>query len=352
MATSHMRAAVLTQHGEIDSLRVTSWPRPEPASAEVRVRVRAAALNRADLSIIRGLSGPGIRPKRLPLIPGVDLAGEIDAVGASAAAAGWAVGDRVVAYPGVFCGTCRACERGEESMCEHYQIIGEERHGGFAEYAAVPASNLERVPDDVPFDVAAATPATFTTAWRMLVTCARLTPGDTVLVVGVGSGVSTAAIAIARRIGATVLGTTSVAAKADAARALGASAVMSGYDEPFDRWVMEQTGHRGVDVVIDSVGAATWRSSIRSLTPGGALVVCGATSGDEPSISIRELYQHHRRILGAPLGNRREFRRVMRLVFDGELVPVIDRRYPLTAIGEALTRLADREQFGKVVVLP
>jgi len=352
MPTPMMQAAVLCEHGDIDALRVMSWPVPTATVGEVRVRVRAAALNRADLSIIRGLSGPGIRPKHLPLIPGVDLAGEIDALGKGVDTAQWAVGDRVVAYPGVFCGTCRACERGEESMCERYQIIGEERHGGFAEYTVVPASNLARVPDGVPFDVAAAAPATFTTAWRMLVTCARLTPGDTVLVVGVGSGVSTAAIAIARRVGATVLGTTSVPAKADAARALGASAVISGYDEPFDDWVMEQTNHRGVDVVIDSVGAATWRSSIRSLTPGGALVVCGATSGDEPSISIRELYQHHRRILGAPLGNRREFRRVMRLVFDGELVPVIDRRYPLTAIGEALERLANREQFGKVVVLP
>lgn len=347
-----MQAAVLAQHGDIDALRVISWPLPSPAPGEVRVRVRAAALNRADLSIIRGLSGPGIRPKHLPLIPGVDLAGEIDAIGSVAADAGWAVGDRVVVYPGVFCGACRACERGEESMCERYQIIGEERHGGFAEFTVVPVSNLERVPDGVPFDVAAAVPATFTTAWRMLVTCAHLTPGDTVLVVGVGSGVSTAAIAIARRIGATVLGTTSVASKADAACALGASAVVCGYDEPFDDWVMAQTNHRGVDVVVDSVGAATWRASIRSLKPGGALVVCGATSGDEPSISIRELYQNHRRVLGAPLGNRREFRRVMRLVFEGELVPVIDRRYPLTAIGEALGRLADREQFGKIVVLP
>jgi len=347
-----MLAAVIEQHGDVDQVQVRPWPRPEPGPGEARVRVRAAALNRADLALLKGLSGPGLRPTRLPLVPGVDFAGEIDALGDDPGGTPWQVGDRVVAYPGVFCGRCGACRRGEESMCDHYQILGEERDGGFAEYAVVPTANLERVPAQVPFEVAAASPVAFTTAWRMLITCAALQPGDTVLVVGVGSGVATAAIAIARRVGARVLGTTRHAEKVAPALAMGAEAVRAGYDEPFDAWAMELTGGEGVDVVVDSVGAATWRASIRSLRRGGAMAVCGATSGDDPSFSIRELYQSHRRVLGAPLSNLREFRRVMRLVFAGELAPAIDRRYPLSELPEAMLRLRAHEQFGKVLVIP
>lgn len=348
-----MSAAVLEgTDGRRAKLTVKDWPIPAPESDEVRVRVGAAALNRADLAVVSGLEGPGLRPRRLPLVPGVDLAGTINVLGAAAEASGWREGDRVVAYPGVFCGHCWACRRGEESMCDDYQIIGEERDGGFAEYVTVPVRNLKAVPEDVPWDVAAAAPATFTTAWRMLLGVGKLQPGDTVLVVGVGSGVSTAAIAIARRVGARVLGTTRQEAKAEQARTIGADAVHVGYDAPFDDWVIEATAGRGVDLVVDSVGAATWRQSIRSLAQGGALVVCGATSGDQPAISIRELYQNHRRILGAPLGNMREFARVMDLVFAGELAPVIDRRYRLDEVDEALSRLADQDQFGKIVLLP
>jgi NADPH:quinone reductase-like Zn-dependent oxidoreductase len=352
MPPTHMTAAVVEAHGDIEQVQLKSWPVPVPARDEVLVRVRAAALNRADLAIVRGLSGPGLRPIHLPLVPGVDLAGDVVLVGADAAALGWREGDRVVAYPGVFCGRCDWCRQGEETMCDHYQIIGEERDGGFAEYATVPAANLKRVPPHVDLDTAAACPATFTTAWRMLVNRGALTPGDTVLVVGVGSGVSTAAIAIARRVGARVLGTTREEAKVAPALALGAEAVLAGYERPFDEWVRERTDGRGVDVVVDSVGALTWRSSIRSLAKGGKLVICGATSGDNPDFSIRELYQQHRQVLGAPCGNLREFHRVMDLVFAGELAPVIDRRYGLAQVRDAFTRLSSQDQFGKVVVVP
>ena len=349
---STMMAAVVERHGGVEQVTVRPWPIPQPGPGQVRVRVRAAALNRADLGLLRGLSGPGLRPKRLPMVPGVDFAGEVDALGDEPHATAWRTGDRVVAYPGVFCGRCRFCQAGEESMCTNYQIIGEEMDGGFAEYVVVSTENLERVPDDVPFEIAAAAPVAFTTAWRMLITCARLTPGDTVLIVGIGSGVSTAAIALARRVGARVLGTTRLEAKAAVARALGVEAVRVGYDTPFDEWAIESTNGEGVDVVVDSVGAATWRASIRSLRSGGALAICGATSGDDPSFSIREIYQRHRRVLGAPLGNRRDFRRAMGLVFSGEVEPVIDRRYPLAQIRDALARLEAHEQVGKVVVSP
>lgn len=345
-----MRAVVVHTSGSIDAVGVSDWPVPQPTVGEVRLRVRAAALNRADLGLVLGLTGPGLRPRQLPMIPGVDLAGVIDAVGADVT--DWQPGDRVVAYPGVFCGRCRACQRGEESMCERYQILGEERHGGFAEYVTVPAQNLLRVPSGVPWDVVAAAPVAATTAWRMVFTAAGLRPSQRVLVVGVGSGVSTMAVSLARRVGARVFATTRREDKVAKALSLGAESVRVGYDTPFDAWVDEVTDGEGVDVVVDSVGAATWRQSIRSLTPGGALVVCGASSGDDPSFSIRELYQAHRRVLGAPLGNRRDFRAVMDLVFRGEVVPTIDARYTLDDLPTALTRLRDGDAFGKLVVIP
>lgn len=347
-----MTAAVVEEHGDIDQVKVRPWPVPEPQPHEVRIRVSVAALNRADLGLVRGLSGPGLREKRLPLVPGVDFAGAIDALGAEAEAAGWRLGDRVTAYPAVFCGRCWACRQGEESMCDHYQIIGEESDGGLAEYVVVPSINLKHVPDHVPFEVAAASPVAFTTAWRMLFHQAQLQPGQSLLVVGVGSGVSTAAIALARRVGARVLGTTRDPAKVAPALELGCEAVLAGYEQPFDDWVMALTDGAGVDVVADSVGAATWRASIRSLRMGGAMVICGATSGDDPSFSIREIYQRHRRVLGAPCGNLREFHRALDLVFAGEVAPVLDHSYPLSEVHDALRRLEAHDQFGKVLVRP
>jgi NADPH2:quinone reductase len=299
---------------------------------------------------MRGMKGPGLRPTRLPLIPGIDMAGEIDALGDGVPAAQWALGQRVVAYPGVYCGSCGACRSGEESMCERYEILGEERDGGLAEYAVLPASNLERIPEGVAWTKAAALPVAFGTAWRMLITAAEARPGGTLLVVGIGSGVSTALVGLARRFGIRVLATTRSAAKAALAQSIGVDAVQVGYETPFDAWVMEQTGGVGVDVVADSVGAATWRMSIRSLKRGGSMVICGASSGDDPSFSIRELYQNHRRILGAPLGNRRDFRDAVQTVFREGIEPVIDSVTPLSEVRSAFERLSRGEQFGKLVV--
>lgn len=186
----------------------------------------------------------------------------------------------------------------------------------------------------------------------MLINRASLQPGDSILIVGAGSGVSTAAAAIGWRLGCRVLGTTSQQSKAEKALKLGFEAVQVGYERPFDEWVLEKTGGRGVDVVVDSVGAATWRQSIRSLSRGGKLVICGATSGDRPDISIREIYQFHRQILGAPCGNLREFHRVMDLIFAGHLKPVVDEMFKLANAQDAFRRLKGQDQFGKVVVAP
>jgi NADPH:quinone reductase-like Zn-dependent oxidoreductase len=322
---------------------------PEPAPGEVRLRVGAVGLNHMDLFVREGFEGPGIRPVQLPHVTGGDVAGRIDAVGDGVD--GWSAGDRVVLYPGLSCGTCRYCHAGEASMCAGYGVFGEQRWGGLAEYTTAPASILCRVPDAIDDVTAAAVPAAYTTAWRML-QAAGCGVGSRVLVIGAGGGVATGALLLARAAGATVYVTSGHESKLAKAAALGATAGFDHSSGGIDAWAWEVTGGAGIDVVIDSVGAATWRQSIRSLAPGGAVAICGATSGDSPDISIRELYQRHGRIVGAPLGGRPDFDRVMELVFDGTITPVIDTTFALDAAEAAFARLESGAQFGKVVVQP
>jgi NADPH:quinone reductase-like Zn-dependent oxidoreductase len=322
-------------------------PVPDPGPGEVRVRVAAVGLNRMDIFVREGLEGPGIRPVSLPHVSGGDVAGAVDALGARVD--GWAEGDRVTLYPGLSCGACRHCHAGEASMCAAYGVFGEQRWGGLAEYATVPAGNLHALPDGLDDVTAAAVPAAYTTAWRMLRTggCAV---GRRVLVIGAGGGVGTAALLLARAMGARVFVTSGHDWKLRRALELGA---VAGFDHSaggIDAWAWEVTDGHGVDLVIDSVGAATWRQSIRSLAPGGAVAICGATSGDSPDISIRELYQRHGRIVGAPLGGRPDFDRVMDLIASGAVTPVVDRTYALADVVEAFERLESGSQFGKVVV--
>lgn len=236
-------------------------------------------------------------------------------------------------------------------MCHDYGVWGEQCWGGLAEYALAPAANLLRIPDTIDDITAAAVPAAYTTAWRMLKAAGRSGPGARVLVLGAGGGVATAALLLARASGATVFVTSGHAWKLERALALGAAAGFDHGSGPIDEWAWQVTGGAGMDLVIDSVGAATWRQSIRSLAPGGCIAVCGATSGDRPDISIRELYQRHGRIVGAPLGGRPDFDELMDLVFVGTVTPVVDRTYPLAQVDEAFERLQSGEQFGKVVVI-
>jgi NADPH:quinone reductase-like Zn-dependent oxidoreductase len=320
---------------------------PEPGPGEVRLRVAAVGLNHMDLFVRAGLEGPGIRPVALPHVSGGDVAGRIDAVGTGVE--GWTEGERVVLYPGLSCGHCRHCHRGEISMCARYGVFGEQRWGGLADHTTVPAANLHRIPDTLEDTAAAAVPAAYTTALRMLrVAGCRL--GARVLVIGAGGGVATAALLLARAAGARVYVTSGHDWKIERALELGALAGFNHSGGGIDAWAWEVTDGDGIDLVVDSVGAATWRQSIRSLAPGGAVAVCGATSGDTPDISIRELYQRHGRIVGAPLGGRPDFDAMMELVCAGTIAPVIDRSYPLDRVEEAFARLDSGEQFGKVVI--
>jgi NADPH:quinone reductase-like Zn-dependent oxidoreductase len=345
-----MQAAVIREHGGYDNVRVEHLARPSvEAPDDVVVRVRACALNRLDIFARQGLSGPGVRAVRLPHISGVDVAGEVAEVGPSVRQ--WRSGDRVILYPGLSCGRCEACARGEDTMCSNYRIFGEDTHGGLAEYCRIRARNLEHLPDHIPFEQAAALPTAYTTAWRMVVTVGNLRPQERTLVLGAGGGVGIAAVQIARRIGAYVFGVTSGQDRARRLREVGANRTIDRSNEDFEVVVDQETDGLGVDLVVNPVGGATWRPAIRSLAPGGRMLICGATIGDDPEFSIREIYQAHRQVLGAPLGNRRDFRAVLDLRSRGELEPVIHEVMPLEAVSEAHRLMEEGVIFGKVVLV-
>lgn len=342
-----MRAYVIREPGQA---RIDEVVPPTPASGEVRIEVKAVALNHLDLFVRQALSGPGLREHRFPHVSGCDVAGVVEQVGEGVE--DLSPGEAVVVFPGISCGRCEFCHRGETSMCPYYRIWGEQTWGGLAEFAIAPARNLLKVPEEASLRLVAAAPVTFTTAWKALISAGGLRAGERVLVVGVGGGVASAALAIARYAGATVYATSGDDWKLERALDLGASAAMNHRSAPFDEWVLEETGGRGVDLVIDSVGAATWRKSIRSLASGGRLCVCGATSGDGPDISIRELYQSHRRVIGAPMGGRPDFDAIMSLVLAGQVSPAVHAVYPLDRVDEALEELENARQFGKIVIEP
>lgn len=346
MAT--MRAAVVHARGGPEVISVDEVPRPEVGPDEALVRVRACALNRMDIWARTGPPQPVFPWKELdyPVITGGDIAGEVEAIGNEVSSV--KIGDRVTIYGGLSCGTCEFCLRGENSMCPEYHIFGEHTQGGFAEYVSVPAANLEPLADSLDFVHAAAIPAGFCTAWRLVETTGQVTAGDLVLVLAAGGGVGVAAIEIARCAGARVYAGASTEGKRQKALERGAVGAVD-TTQPFSKQVLEMTNGRGVDIVVDSLGA-TWPESIRSLAPGGRLVCCGATLDNKPVFDIRELYQRHRSIRGAPMGNRSEFNRVVRMVGQGLLNPVVDSVFTLDQIRDAHLRADSRESYGKIVV--
>lgn len=348
-----MKAVVIREHGGIDTLHLEEVPTPLPGPGEALVRVRAVALNNLDVWARSG--PPGGRPiypwgkMQLPRITGVDIAGVVEELGAGGDTV--SVGDRVVVNSIHYCGSCPYCLAGEQSMCVEYRIYGEHMAGGMAEFTVVPARNLLRIPDGIAFEVAAAAPACYTTAWRMLITVGQLQVGESVLVVGASGGVGTAALAIGRFAGARCFALVGSAAKCAKAEALGAIPINRTEYPEFSNRVWALTG-TGVHLVADPVGAPTWPESIRSLRTGGRMVICGASGGERPNIDIREIYQRHRQILGAPRGNVRDFQTVMGLIFRGAIQPVIHAVLPLSEIREAHRVFEAREHFGKIILVP
>ena len=322
-------------------------PIPEPGHGEVRLRMAAAALNHHDVFARRGLKGPGIRERSYPYVSGSDGAGHVDGLGPGVS--GLAEGEAVAVYPGIGCDECEYCRAGREPLCRRYRSWSEGPWGALAEYSVVPARNLMRLPVGTDLTRVAAATVTYTTAWHLLVALGELRVGQTVLIVGGGGGVAVAGLTIAVRAGARVFATSGQDWKVARLSDLGATAFNHSTGE-YDAWILEQTEGRGADLVLDSNGAATWRRSIRSLAPGGRMLVCGATSGDVPDISIRELYQQHRQILGSPIGGRSDFDAVIPLLVSGALSPVIHSVRPLDQVEAAMDELEAGGQFGKVVL--
>ncbi len=322
----------------------------QPGPGEALVRVRAVALNHLDLWVRRG--GPAFEKLRKPHIGGADVAGIVAGYGPQGSATGPAIGTRVTLDPGVLTGEDEWTQRGEDSLSPHYHILGEDGWGGCAEFVAVPARNLLPIPDHIGFAQAAAPCLVFLTAWRMLVKRAQVQAGETVAIVGAGGGVNSAAIQICKHLGATVYAITSTPEKMDKAKRFGADHVINYKAEDWSKAVFIATGKRGVDVVVDNVGAPTWTPGIRALARGGRLVTVGGTGGPSVEMDLRLVFRKQISILGSTMGSRRDFRQVMSLIFEGKLVPVIDRVMPL-AEGRAAHELLERgEQFGKLVLEP
>ncbi len=341
-----MKAVLLPRYGGPEVLEyVTDYPKPVVGPDQVLVHVHAVSLNHLDLFVREGI--PTLQ-LTLPHILGADVAGEVAQVGSDVT--GFELGDRAVVNPGISCGHCEYCLIGEDSECVDYKILGEHLPGGYAEYVAVPAQNLLPIPVDLPWAPAAAAPLVYMTAWRLLITKAKIRPGEDVLILGAGSGVSTAAIQIAKLAGATVFTTSSSEQKLKRAKELGADVVINSKEMPWSKAVWELTGKRGVDVVLDHVGQATFKDSVKALRRGGRLVSPGATSGPVVELDMRYLFWRQLSVIGSTMANRREFEEVMKLVFMGRLTPVVDKIFPLEKAREAHEYLSKGEQFGKVVL--
>jgi len=340
-----MKALAFFEHGGIEKLQIVDLPKPTVGPDDVLINVKAVALNRLDLFVREGL--PGLKLP-MPHIPGSDVAGVVAEVGTHVADT--RAGQRVVVNPSLWCGRCEFCLSGEESLCVDFKILGEHVTGGAAEFVRVPARNVLPIPDDFPFEQAAAAPLVFLTAWRALISRAQVRAGEDVLILGAGGGASTAAIQIAKKAGARVFVTSSSDAKLQKAREIGADVLINYTMPEWDKEVWKLTNKRGVDVVFESVGAATWLKAIRALRKGGRLVTIGATTGPNPQEEIRNIFWKQVDILGSTMSNQREFREVMKLVLRGELKPVIDTVMPLERAQDAHARLAKGEQFGKIVL--
>ena len=338
-------AVVLRAHGGPEVLVRETIDLPDPGPREVRVRVRAVALNHLDLWVRRGMRHLKLAyPHRL----GADVVGEVDAVGPGARGA--TVGQRVVLGPGVSCGVCEKCLSGQDNLCRRYGIRGEHVSGGYARHVVVADDDLFPYPEGIPFAEVAAVPLVFLTAWQMLVDKAKVRPEETVLVHAAGSGVSTAAIQIAKLHGAHVIATAGGTAKAERALALGADHVIDAKTQDFVAEVKRITGKRGADVVIEHVGGDVMSRSVLAVTAGGRIVTCGATAGFEPKIDLRHVFFRQIEILGSTMGSKGSLFAILDHVKAGRLKPVVDRVLPLWDAAEGHRLLESRAVFGKVVL--
>ncbi|HVI08465.1 MAG TPA: zinc-binding dehydrogenase [Candidatus Binatia bacterium] len=340
-----MKAVRIHQFGGPEVLIYEDIPDARPRQDQVLVRVRACSLNHLDLWVRKGL--PGVK---LPHILGSDIAGEVVEVGEYVS--GIKPGRRVLVAPMHYCGQCEKCVAGVQNQCREFTVLGNGVDGGNCELFAAPAANVIPIPDSLDFDQAASVPLVFVTAWHMLIGRAGLRAGQTVLVLGAGSGVGIAAIQIAKMFHCRVITTAGDEVKLDKGRALGADFGINHYQQKISEEVRKITNKEGVDVVVEHVGAATWDESIKSLKTGGTLVTCGATTGPNVGIDLRHLFARQLSLLGSYMGTMGELHEVLKHVFAGRLKPVVDRAFPLSEIRAAHEYLEKSQMFGKVVINP
>ncbi len=338
-----MKAIRIHEFGGPEVLKYEDIPDPELRKDQVLIRVRACALNHLDLFVRKGL--PSVK---LPRIPGSDIAGEIADCGEYIV--DLKPGARVLLAPMVFCGHCEQCNSGRQNFCSQFGVFGNNVDGGDCELMAVPRVNVIPIPDSLGFVEAASVPLVFLTAWHMLVSLAHLRAGQTVLVLGAGSGVGSAAIQIAKLLGAQVITTAGNERKLAKARELGADHTIDHYKQKISDEVKRITDRRGVDVVFEHVGKATWPESLKSLKYGGTLVTCGATTGYDAGLDLRVLFARQLSLFGSYMGSMGDLDKVLKHIFARELKPIVDRTFPLSEARAAHEYLASSEQFGKVVL--
>jgi NADPH:quinone reductase-like Zn-dependent oxidoreductase len=346
-----MKATVFHRPGNPDVLSYEDFETPIISRDKVMVKVKAVALNHLDLFVRAGIPGLNLE---MPHILGSDISGEIVDLGSDIGDS-LQRGQQVLVDPGISCGTCEFCIRGEESLCASYGILGEHYRGGYAEYIAVNRENIVPIPKNAKIDLveAAAIPLTLMTAWRMLISKANIRPGDDLLIIGIGGGVALAALQIAKTAGARVIVTSSSDEKLEKSRSLGADLTINHTQTPeYHKEIYKMTQGRGVDIVLDSVGQATWATSLKGLRKGGKLVTCGATSGPVVETNINLIFWKQLEILGSTMGSRDELRTALKLVWDGKIRPIVDHIYPLSQARVAHERLERGEQFGKLVLQP
>jgi NADPH:quinone reductase-like Zn-dependent oxidoreductase len=340
-----MNAVRMHAFGDAGVLRYEQAPDPVPGPGEVLVRLRAAALNHLDLWV---RSGQRERNVPLPHIPGSDGAGEIAEAGSGVRR--FKRGDRVLISPGLSCGKCDYCTGGRDNLCSEYRVLGVRESGTYAEYVKLPAANVLPLPAGLDFTGAAAVPLVSLTAWHMLVTLARIGPGETALVHGAGSGVGSMGIQIARLRGARVITTAGSEEKLAKAKELGANDLINYRERDFADEVKRLTGKRGVDVVVEHIGGEVFEKSVTLLAKGGRLVTCGATSQFTCTIDIRYVYARHQTLYGSWMGGKPELEEVLKHFASGELRPVVDSVFPLAQASDAQRRLEERKNFGKIVL--
>jgi NADPH:quinone reductase-like Zn-dependent oxidoreductase len=340
-----MKAIRLHEFGGPEVLRYEDVSDPQPCKDQVLIRVKACALNHLDIWVRKGL--PGVN---LPHILGSDIAGEIVEVGEYIT--GFKTGQRVLLAPMHFCNHCAKCVAGLQNQCREFTVLGNGVDGGYCELIAVPAVNVIPIPDSLDFDQAASVPLVFLTAWHMLVGRAGIRLGQTVLVLGAGSGVGIAAIQIAKLFHARVITTAGDEKKLEKGRALGADYGINHYQQKISQEVRKITDKEGVDIVVEHVGTATWEESMKSLKPGGTIVTCGATTGHNAAFDLRFLFSRQLNFLGSYMGTMGELHDVLSHVFAGRLKPVVDRTFPLKEARAAHEYMEASQMFGKVVLIP